>query len=112
MPRIFGPEAIGNASAQKSRGLQRSVGIHWPRKQSEPSRLEQDTVRAFPKHPGAFCQNSSKTRFQTVSGKKFRCNRIIAPPVKQVITALAGEYCSGVLRMCEVRLHVLDGQAQ
>jgi hypothetical protein len=109
---MFGTGAIGNASAQKNRGCLRNVGIHRPGKQSEPSRMQKDTVRRLPKQPGTVCQNSPETAFQTVSSQKFRCNGVIAAALKQVITPLAGEYGFGVLRVCDARPHVFDSQAQ
>jgi hypothetical protein len=74
--------------------------------------MQNDTVRGFPKHPGTVCQHSSKTAFQTVPGQKFRCNGIVAAALKQVITALASEYCLRILRVCDARPHIFDGQTQ
>jgi hypothetical protein len=112
MPWMSGAGAIANASAQKNRDFLRTVRIRWPAKQSEPSRLQKDAVRGFPEHPGAVCQHSCETAFQAVSGQKFRCNGIIAAALKQVITALAGEYCLRVLRLCDARPHIIDRQTQ
>jgi hypothetical protein len=74
--------------------------------------MQKDAVRGFPKHPGALCQHFSNTAPQAVPAEKFRCNGIVAAALKQVITALAGEYGLGVLRVYDARPHIIDGQTQ
>src|SRR6266850_4188772 len=98
-----------SARAQKGWGLLRNVGIHTARKQFESGRMQKNAVRRFPQHPGAVCQNSSKTVSQAVPLQKFCCNGEVAAAQEQVITPLAGKYGLRVLRACDARPHVFDG---